>query len=242
MGAWECANGCLVGGLGAGEHSCLPGMECCSWLLPKARVSTFIFLQKSLNLWEVVRESLMCGQPGSAGGLRSFSGQGHFAVCSGLAFWDPGRCSQAGASGVSPYCRLQRGWSGAKLLPREVRPIILPSSPRHNPKALGLLTLASWSLGDPQPLGEARLLALKAELPDCSVSEFTRLSRRRGRLCWGWMLDEKMQLLPCSPGARATPLKGHPVGRTQEWGAVGLALARQQATSALFVSFFFLIK
>lgn len=181
-GSLGVANGCLVGGLGAGEHSCLLGMECCSWLLPKACVSTFIFLQKSLSLWEVVRESLMCGQPGSAGGLRSFSGQGLFAVCSGLAFWGPGLCSQAGASGVSPYRQPQQGWSGAKLLPREVRPMILPSSPQHNPKALGLLTVASWSLGHPQPLGEARLLALKAQLSDCSVSEFTRLSRRRGRL------------------------------------------------------------
>ena len=41
-----------------GGHSFLLGMECCSWLLPKASISTFIFLKKSLPLWEVDRLSL----------------------------------------------------------------------------------------------------------------------------------------------------------------------------------------
>lgn len=41
-----------------GGHPCLLGMECCSWLLPKASILTFIFLKKSLPLWEVDRLSL----------------------------------------------------------------------------------------------------------------------------------------------------------------------------------------
>ena len=39
-------------------HSCLLGVECCSCLLPKASILTFIFLKKSLPFWEVDRLSL----------------------------------------------------------------------------------------------------------------------------------------------------------------------------------------
>lgn len=69
-----------------------------------------------------------------------------------------------------------------------------------------------------------------------------RLPGGRGRLCWGWMLHEKMELFPCAQGQEphfrgGTPWKGP---RSQEH--LGLALARPQATSALCPSVFFLIK
>lgn len=51
------------------QHAHFLGAECCFWLLPKASVSMFIFLKKSWSLWEAVRQSLKCGQPGTAGGL-----------------------------------------------------------------------------------------------------------------------------------------------------------------------------
>lgn len=59
----------------------LPPSGMLFWLLPKARVSTFIFLQKSLSLWEVVRKSLALQRA-----------KGCPAVSSGLAFWGPGLC------------------------------------------------------------------------------------------------------------------------------------------------------
>lgn len=82
------------------------------------------------------------------------------------------------------------------------------AQPKSTAAALGPLTVTDRCLGDPQPLGEARLPALKAELPDCSVSSFTGLSGRRGRLCWGCMLDEKMQPLPCAQGQEPQPWRG----------------------------------
>lgn len=134
---------------------------------------------------------------------------------------------------ISPYCWSKQGWSGAKLLPREVKPLIPPSSPWHTPKAQQAwgCSVANWSLGDPQPLGEAQLLALKAKLTDCYVSEFMGLSGRRGQTLLG--LDARRE-------DAATSLC--PGERTQESGAQALALARHQATSALLASVFFLIK
>lgn len=45
-------------------------------------------------------------------------------------------------------------------------------------------------------MGEALLPGLKAEPPDCSVSGFTGLCGRRGRLFRAWVPAEKMKLLP----------------------------------------------
>lgn len=61
----ETADGCCVGARVTGCSGPL-GVPCCSWLLPRARVSTLIFLKKSSPCWEAVRPNLMCSQPGTA--------------------------------------------------------------------------------------------------------------------------------------------------------------------------------